>query len=40
MYINTDNDLKGPVRHFTISSSPTEDFIIGIIEKHEKRLGC
>ncbi len=22
------NDPKGPIRHFTISSSPTEDFIM------------
>jgi hypothetical protein len=30
------NDLKAPVRHFTISFSPTEDIIISIMEKHEK----
>jgi glycine betaine catabolism B len=22
------NDSKGPIRHFTISSSPTEDFVM------------
>lgn len=25
---NVDNDPKGPIRHFTIASSPTEDFIL------------